>query len=74
MQQFCTQEFGCEADALTALKKFEQKLTWHELENVSVKQKLHYEKPGKSKQGSAPSCITYHLEKSNQASSSFSQR
>lgn len=60
IQKVCTQEFACEADALAALKKFEQKLVWHELENVSVKQQLHYEKPGKPKQDTVPSRITYH--------------
>jgi hypothetical protein len=60
LQQLCTQEFACEADALAALKKFEQKLVWHELENVSIKQQRHYEKPGKPKQDTVPSRITYH--------------
>lgn len=70
IQKLCTQEFACEADALAALKKFEQKLVWHELENVSVKQKLHYEKPGKPKQGTAPSRTTYHPQASLKLNSS----
>jgi transposase len=60
MQQLCTQAFACEADAWAALKKFEQTLRWHELENVRVKQKRHYEKPGNPKQDTAPSRITDH--------------
>lgn len=59
LRQRCRQEFACEADALAALKKFEQHLPWHQLEGGSVKQKLHYEKPGKPKQGTPPSRITY---------------
>ena len=60
MQRLCTQEFACEADALAALKQFEQTLMWHELEHVSVTQKRHYERPGKPKQDQAPSRLTYH--------------
>ena len=60
LRQLCSQEFACEADALAALKKFEQHLPWHQLEGGSVKQTLHYEKPGKPKQGTPPSRITYH--------------
>ena len=32
----------------------------HHLETMGVKQKLHYEKPGKPKGGTEPSRITYH--------------
>jgi transposase len=60
LRQLCNQEFACEADALTALKKFESDLPWHQLESMSVKQTLHYEKPGKPKQGTSPSRISYH--------------
>lgn len=60
LRQFCTQEFACEADALAALQHFEQNLAWHQLERMSVKQTLHYEKPGKPKRDTPPSRITYH--------------
>jgi transposase len=60
LRQLCNQEFACEADALAALKKFEQSLPWHQLEAMGVKQTLHYEKPGKPKRGTLPSRITYH--------------
>lgn len=60
LRQLCAQEFACEADALAALQKFEKNLPWHQLENRSVKQTLHYEKPGKPKKGTPPSRITYH--------------
>lgn len=60
LKQLCAQEFACEADALAAIKHFEQDLPWHQLEGMSVKQKLHYEKPGKPKRGTEPSRITYH--------------
>ncbi|MEP0772675.1 hypothetical protein [Trichocoleus sp. ST-U1] len=59
LRQLCTQEFACAADALAALKKFEQTLTWHQLEGIRVKQKAHYEKPGKPKRDTLPSRITY---------------
>ncbi|MEW6498860.1 MAG: IS1634 family transposase [Cyanobacteriota bacterium] len=64
LRQLCTQDFACEADALAALQQFEQHLPWHQLENRSVKQTLHYEKPGKPKRGTPPSRITYHPEAS----------
>ena len=60
LRQLCTQEFACEADALAALKKFEQDLPWHQLQDMGVKQTWHYEKPGKPKRGTPPSRITYH--------------
>lgn len=60
LKQLCAQEFACEADAISALKQFEKTLSWHDLETRDVKQKLHYEKPGKPKQGTEPSRITYH--------------
>jgi transposase len=60
LRQLSNQEFACQADALAALKKFEQTLAWHQLESMGVKQRLHYEKPGKPKQGTLPSRITYH--------------
>jgi transposase len=60
LQQLCTQEFACEADALSALAHFEQNLPWYQLDEMSVKQKVHYEKRGKPKQGTAPSRMTYH--------------
>jgi transposase len=60
LRQLCTQEFACEVDALAALQQFEKNLVWHQLDGMSVKQKLHYEKPGKPKQGTPPSRMTYH--------------
>lgn len=60
LRQLCSQEFACEADALAALQQFEKHLSWHQLENRSVKQTLHYDKPGKPKRGTPPSRITYH--------------
>lgn len=60
LKQLCAQEFACEADALAAIQHFEQALLWHQLEGMGVTQKLHYEKPGKPKRGTAPSRITYH--------------
>lgn len=60
LKQLCAQEFACEVDAIAALKQFEKNLTWHHLETMGVKQKLHYEKPGKPKRGTEPSRITYH--------------
>jgi hypothetical protein len=44
LRQLCSQEFACEADALAALKRFEQDLPWHQLIEISVKQKLHYDR------------------------------
>jgi transposase len=45
---------------LAALQQFEKNLAWHQLDGMSVKQKLHDEKPGKPKQGTPPSRVTYH--------------
>jgi transposase len=60
LRRLCTQEFACEADALAALKQFEQNLPWHQLNDRGVKQTLHYEKPGKPNLQTPPSRITYH--------------
>ena len=60
LRQLCAQEFACQADALAALKKFEHTLPWHQLEDMGVKQTLHYEKPGKPKPETPPSRLTYH--------------
>jgi transposase len=59
LKQLGAQEFACEADAIAALKQFEQNLTWHHLETMGVQQQLHYAKPGKPKQGTEPRRITY---------------
>jgi transposase len=59
LRHLCNQEFACEADALAALKKFEQNLPWHQLVDVSVKPTLHYEKPGKPKPETPATRITY---------------
>lgn len=64
LKQLCAQAFACEADAIAALKQFEKTLTWHQLEAISVKQKLHYEKPGKPKRGTEPQRVTYHPQSS----------
>lgn len=60
LRQLCTQQFACEADAVAALQKFEQNLPWHQLEETGVKQKLHYQKPGKPNPDTLPSRITYY--------------
>ena len=60
LRQLCAQEFACEVDALAAVQQFEKNLPWHQLEGISVQQKLHYEKPGKPKPGTTPSRMTYH--------------
>jgi transposase len=60
LRQLGAQTFACEADALAALKKFEQTLPWHQLEATGVTPKLHYEKPGKPKRDTPPTRITYH--------------
>jgi transposase len=60
LRQLCAQEFACEADAMAALEKFGQKLPWHQLDGMGVKQTVHYDKPGKPKRGHPPSRITYH--------------
>jgi transposase len=60
LRQLGVQEFACEADAFAALKKFEQKLPWHQFADLAVKQTVHYEKPGKPKPDTLPRRITYH--------------
>ena len=57
--RLCTQKFDCEADALAALQQFEPTLKWHQLEELGVKQKAHYEKLGRPKPGTPASRITY---------------
>jgi hypothetical protein len=59
LRHLCTEELACEADAWAALKKFEQNLPWHQLNDRGVQQTLHYEKPGKPKRETPLSRITY---------------
>lgn len=60
LKQVCGQSFACQADALGERGQVEQRLSWHQLDGVSVKQTLHYGRAGKPKQGTPPSHITYH--------------
>lgn len=54
--------FACEADALTALKKFEQSLRYHRLTQESVVEQAHHGKRGRPNQNSQPPAYSYHLQ------------
>jgi len=60
LRQLATQEFACEADARAALDSLAHQLSWHHLDEITVKQTPHYERRGKPKPGTAPSRISYH--------------
>lgn len=54
-------EHRCEADALDAAQRFEKKLKLHQLENLTVVAKPHYQKRGRPSKDEVPSHYTFHL-------------
>ncbi|MDB9524787.1 IS1634 family transposase [Oscillatoria sp. CS-180] len=56
------QAFACEADAATALQRFEHRLKWHQLEQKTVAIKRHYDAPDRPKPETTPQRVTYHAQ------------
>jgi transposase len=49
LNQLCAIEFACIADATAAVAKLSQQMTWHQLAEIEIVEKKHYDKPGKPK-------------------------
>ena len=62
LDKLCKEAFACEADALKAMKKFEQTLHYCRLSQVSVLGQAHHGKRGRPKQNSQPQAHSYHLQ------------
>ena len=60
LEQLQRQEFACREDALTALNRWERKLEWHHLEDLSVVEKCHYGHRGKPRPQEQPVYRCYH--------------
>lgn len=56
------ESFACEADALKAMKKFEQTLRYCRLSQVAVVEQAHHGKRGRPKPNSPPQSHSYHLQ------------
>lgn len=62
LNQLMQQEFACEADALSAVEKFQKSLRYHRLGSVDVEQRAHHGKRGRPKQGSSPQSYSHHID------------
>jgi transposase len=62
LAQLAQESFACQADALNAIKKFEQTLHYCCLSQVSVVEQAHHGKRGRPKQGSQPQSLSYHVQ------------
>ena len=54
LNQLCAIEFACIADATAAAAKLSQQITWHQLTEIEIVEKKHYDKPGKPKPEAIP--------------------
>jgi transposase len=61
LKKFGGEEFACEADALTAAAKLSKELILHELSEVRVVEKQHYERPGKPSVKNPPVRTSYQV-------------
>lgn len=61
LDDLAAHEFACEADGLKAAKAFEQKLPFHQLEDLKVETKPHYKKRGRPGKGELPSHYSFHV-------------
>jgi transposase len=61
-QKLGRREFACEADARQALETVEQRLTYTQVQTATIVATPHYDKPGRPKNGEAPSEIRYTID------------
>jgi transposase len=61
LKKFEGEQFACEADALTAATKLSKELILHELSEVRVLEKQHYEHPGKPSPKNPPIRTSYQV-------------
>jgi transposase len=62
LEKLCKESFACEADALKAIKAFEQTLHHCQLTPVSVVKKVHHGKRGRPKPDTVPESVRFHLQ------------
>ena len=60
LQQLRCQEFACEEDAQKALHRWEKRLDWHHLQDISIVEKCHYSHRGKPRLDEQPTRRSYH--------------
>jgi transposase len=61
LNQLCAMEFACIADATAAAAKLSQQLIWHQLAEIEIVEKKHYDKPGKPKPDAIPLRISFRV-------------
>ena len=61
LNQLSAIEFACIADANAAAQKLSHQMTWHQLIDIEITEKSHYDKPGKPKPGSKPSRLSFRV-------------
>jgi transposase len=61
LQTLGVQDFACESDATAAAHKLSAKMTWHQLSDIQVAEKRHYQKAGKPNKNDIPKRISYRV-------------
>jgi transposase len=61
-QKLARREFACEADARQALETLKQRLTDTQVQTATIVATPHYDKPGRPKNGEAPSEMRYRID------------
>lgn len=61
LQAFSKEEFACESDALAAVQKLSKKLSLHNLSEVQVLEKLHYQNSGRPSAKNQPIRTGYYV-------------
>lgn len=62
LEQLRGQEFACEADAVDAGKAFEKKLKFHQLFDLKIEAKAHYQTSGRPSKEDLPSYYSFHVQ------------
>ena len=61
LHQLVQIEFACLADATTAAQNLSEQMTWHQLTELEIVAKNHYDKPGNPKPDAIPSRISFRV-------------
>lgn len=61
LNQLSAIELACIADATAAAQKLSQQMTWHQLAEIEIVEKSHYDKPGKPKPDTLPSRVSFRV-------------
>ena len=60
-QTLCSQEFACNADAISAADNLSKTMKWHQLCDIETVENPHYDRAGKPKQNAVPTRISHHV-------------